>query len=417
MLWPNADERKGDAMATLPIRFERAAGQMLAASIEMPVGPVRAVALFAHCFTCTQNSHAARRISMALAQHGIATMRFDFTGLGNSEGDFGNAGFAGDVEDLIAAARHLEQSLGAPAILIGHSLGGAAVLAAAYRIDSVRAVATIGAPFDPAHALHNIKGDLDAIRRDGTGEVSIGGRPFRLSAAFLDAMGAGTPEARIARLGRALLILHSPTDTIVGIDNARDIYVAARHPKSFVTLDGADHLLTDMGDAAYVADIIATWAARYLPAEAEAMLPPPGQVIAGNANGAYGTLIRTDAHSLIADEPKSVPGGEGAGPSPYDLLLSALGACTSMTVKLVADRESIPLERIGITLRHERNHAEDLGHDSAGQRIEAIYRDITLTGPLSAEQRARLMAVADKCPVHRTLTGHLHIHTRAVPDA
>lgn len=404
-------------MATLPIRFEGAAGQMLAASIEMPVGPVRAVALFAHCFTCTQNSHAARRISMALAQHGIATMRFDFTGLGNSEGDFGNAGFAGDVEDLIAAARHLERSLGAPAILIGHSLGGAAVLAAAHRIDSVRAVATIGAPFDPAHALHNIKGDLDAIRRDGTGEVSIGGRPFRLSAAFLDAMGAGTPEARIARLGKALLILHSPTDAIVGIDNARDLYVAARHPKSFVTLDGADHLLTDMGDAAYVAAIVATWAERYLPAESAAMAPPPGQVIAGNANGAYGTLIRTDAHSLIADEPKSVPGGEGAGPSPYDLLLAALGACTSMTVKLVADRESIPLERIGITLRHERNHAEDLGHESAGQRIEAIYRDIILTGPLSAEQRARLMAVADKCPVHRTLTGHLHIHTRAVPDA
>ena len=404
-------------MATLPISFEGATGQMLAASIEMPVGPVRAVALFAHCFTCTKNSHAARRISMALARHGIATMRFDFTGLGNSEGDFGNAGFAADIADLIAAARYLEEGLGAPAILVGHSLGGAAVLAAAQRIDSVRAVVTIGAPYDPAHVLGNIHGDVDAIRRDGAGEVSIGGKAFQLSAGFFEGLGSEDPAARIARLGRALLILHSPTDTIVGIDNAREIFVAARHPKSFVTLDGADHLLTDMDDAAYVADIIASWSARYLPADTAAMAPAPGEVIAGNANGKYGTLIRTDAHSLIADEPKTVPGGEGAGPSPYDLLLSALGACTSMTVKLVADRESIPLERISVTLRHERNHVEDMGHDPQGQRIEAIYRDISLTGPLSADQHARLMAVADKCPVHRTLTSHLHIHTREVPPA
>lgn len=404
-------------MATLPISFEGATGQMLAASIEMPVGPVRAVALFAHCFTCTKNSHAARRISMALARHGIATMRFDFTGLGNSEGDFGNAGFAADIADLIAAARYLEEGVGAPAILVGHSLGGAAVLAAAQRIDSVRAVVTIGAPYDPAHVLGNIHGDVNAIRRDGAGEVSIGGKSFQLSAGFFDGLGAEDPAARIARLGRALLILHSPTDAIVGIDNAREIFVAARHPKSFVTLDGADHLLTDMADAAYVADIIASWSARYLPADAAAMAPAPGEVIAGNANGQYGTLIRTDAHSLIADEPKSVPGGEGAGPNPYDLLLSALGACTSMTVKLVADRESIPLERISVTLRHERNHVEDMGHDAAGLRTEAIYRDISLTGPLSADQHARLMAVADKCPVHRTLTSHLHIHTREVPPA
>lgn len=403
-------------MTTLPIHFIGAAGQQLAASLEMPVGPVRAVALFAHCFTCTKNSHAARRISMALAMNGIATMRFDFTGLGGSEGDFGNAGFAADVADLVAASAHLEATVGAPAILIGHSLGGAAVLAAAAQLPSVRAVATIGAPFDPAHVLHNIKGDLAAIERDGSGEVTIAGRPFRISAAFLEGVAMQRPAERIARLGRALLVLHSPTDEIVGIDNARLIYEAARHPKSFVTLDGADHLLTDLRDSTYVANLVACWASRYLPDEAEGPEAPPHAVLVGNANGKYGTIIRAGRHRLVADEPLSVPGGEDAGPSPYDLLLAALGACTSMTVKLVADREGIPLERISIRLRHDRNHAKDCDHcEGEGRFVEAIFRDIELTGQLSTEQRARLIQMADKCPVHRTMTGRLHIHTREVP--
>lgn len=398
-------------MPTEAIRFPGADGQMLAASLEMPVGPVRAVALFAHCFTCTMRSHAARRVTAALAAEGIATLRFDFTGLGGSEGDFANTGFAANVEDLVAAAAHLQATIGAPAVLIGHSLGGAAVLAAAPRIASVKAVVTIGAPFDPAHVLHNIKGDLDAIRRDGAGDVTIGGRAFRLAARFLDATTGDDPGPRIGRLGRALLVLHAPTDDTVGIENARLIFDAARHPKSFVTLDRADHLLTDNADPAYVAKLIASWVERYLPAQAAEPVAD-GEVLVGNANGKFGTSIRFRHHHLLADEPAEV-GGEDAGPTPYDLLLGALGACTSMTLKLYAAREDIPLENVTVRLSHSRNHSEDCAHViEPGTRIEAIDRTIALTGPLTDVQRGKLIEIADRCPVHRTITGHLHIHTR-----
>lgn len=398
-------------MATHETSFTGADGQKLAASLELPVGPVRAVALFAHCFTCTMRSHAARRITMALAAEGIATLRFDFTGLGGSEGDFGNTGFAGNVEDLVAAADHLAATIGAPAILIGHSLGGAAVLAAAPKIASAMAVVTIGAPFDPEHVLHNIKGDLDAIRRDGIGEVTIGGRAFKLGAKFLEATAGEDPGPRIGRLGRALLVLHAPTDDTVGIENARLIFEAARHPKSFVTLDRADHLLTRLADATYVARLIASWVDHYVP-EASAEPVAEGEVLVGNANGKFGTFVRFRHHDILADEPRSV-GGEDAGPGPYDLLLGALGACTSMTLKLYAARENIPLEDVRIRLTHDRNHAEDCAHATEpGTRIEAIDRTIALTGDLTEEQRAKLLQIADRCPVHRTITGHLHVHSR-----
>ena len=399
-------------MATQATRFPGSTGQMLAASLEMPVVPVRAVALFAHCFTCTRQSKAATRIAAALAGEGIATMRFDFTGLGGSEGDFANAGFAGDVADLVAAARHLERTVGAPAVLVGHSLGGAAVLAAAADIPSARAVVTIGAPFDPAHVLHNIDGDLDAIERDGEGAVTIGGRAFRMGRGFLEATRGGDPAARIARLGRALLVLHAPVDTLVGIENARAIFEAARHPKSFVSLDSADHLLTRASDAEYAARLIAGWAERYLPPGGEGPQIAPGQVYAGNANSKWGTAIRARHHHWFADEPREV-GGEDAGPGPYDLLLAALGACTAMTLRYYAGREGLPLEHAEVRLTHDRNHADDCAHVlEPGTRIEAIRRSVRLTGAaLTAEQRAKLMQIADRCPVHRTLTGHLHIHT------
>ncbi|WP_188054098.1 bifunctional alpha/beta hydrolase/OsmC family protein [Sphingosinithalassobacter sp. CS137] len=404
-------------MPSQAIEFQGSSGQSLAARLELPVGPIRAVALFAHCFTCTMNSHAANRITTALAGAGIATMRFDFTGLGGSEGDFANAHFLGDVADIVAAADHLRASIAAPALLIGHSLGGAAVLAAAERIPEARGVVTIGAPFDPAHVLEAIRGDLAAIEREGAGAVTIGGRSFRIGAQFLHSLRAQDPAIRIGAIGRALLVLHAPGDEVVGIDNARLIFDAARHPKSFVTLDDADHLLTRRSDAAYVAALIAAWAERYLaPAEAAPMVAE-GEVFAGNAGGKFGTTVRTHLHSLVADEPVAV-GGEDAGPGPYDLLLGALGACTSMTLKLYAARKDIPLEDVAIRLTHDRNHGVDCDHcTDPASKIEAIERTIRMTGPLSESQRADLMRIADKCPVHRTLTGELHVHTREEPQS
>ncbi|MFZ5748441.1 MAG: alpha/beta fold hydrolase [Pseudomonadota bacterium] len=404
-------------MAGQKVEFAGASGQVLAAQVELSVGPLRAVALFAHCFTCTMRSHAATRLTRALAALGIATMRFDFTGLGGSEGDFGNEGFAGDVADIVAAANHLRDTIGAPALLIGHSLGGAAVLAAAEQVAEARAVATIGAPFDPAHVLHHLHGDLAAIERDGSGDVAIAGRHFRIGATFLHALRATDQGARIGRLHRALLVLHAPRDEVVGIDNAREIYEAAHHPKSFVSLDGADHLLTREEDALYAARMIATWAERYLPPVDTGPAVAPGEVVVGNASGKFGTIVRTHLHSLLADEPVTA-GGEDAGPSPYDLLLAALGACTSMTLKLYAERERLPLEDVEVRLRHERNHRSDTEPDTLGAaRVQALYRAIRMTGPLTPEQHAHLLTIADKCPVHRTLSGPLHIHTSEVPDA
>ncbi|MYL99946.1 alpha/beta fold hydrolase [Novosphingobium sp. FGD1] len=402
-------------MSSRAISFEGRHGHPLAARLELPDGPVRAVALFAHCFTCTMRSHAARRVTAALAARGIATLRFDFTGLGGSGGDFATAGFAADVADIVTAANYLRTHIGAPTILIGHSLGGAAVLAAATQIDDARAVVTIGAPFDVGHVVHRIEGDLAAIRQAGRGQVRIGGRPFALSADFLRALDEPrNAAAHIMALGKALLVLHAPLDGTVSIDNARQIYDAARHPKSFVTLENADHLLTAPEDAQYVAGLIAAWVERYLPPMVRAVnskTPPAhGEVRVVNGNGKFETRIITATHQFTADEPVSF-GGLDAGPGPYELLLSALGACTSMTLRMVAAREQIPLDDVVVRLRHDRDHGADCDHcqDSEG-RVEAIEVTIELLGALTDAQRARLLAVAGKCPVHRTLAGQVHVH-------
>lgn len=399
------------------VHFPNAHGVMLAGSLELPPGRVRAVAVLAHCFTCTAQSHATRRISLALAEQGIATLRFDFTGLGASEGAFADSHFGANVADLVAAAAFLAGDVGAPDILIGHSLGGAAVIAAAEQIPSARAVVTIAAPFDPRHVLHLIKGaeDLsDAAGGDAPGEVSIGGRPFRIGRDFLASVEGQDQAARLAQLNRALLVLHSATDTIVGVANARAIFEAAKHPKSFVALDGADHLLTDPAQANYAAQIIAAWVQPFLAPAMLADSVPEGHVRVTSTDATFVQIVESAGHSFLADEPVAT-GGSDLGPTPYDLLLGALGTCTAMTLRLVAANEGIPLDGVAVTLRHSRRHADDCAAAAGGRpKIEVLERVITLEGELTPAQRARMLVIADKCPVHRTLTSGPRIETRLV---
>lgn len=397
------------------VEFRNAVGHVLRGRLELPPGQMRAVALFAHCFTCTIQSHGARRISTALAERGIATLAFDFTGLGRSEGQFADSHFGMNVSDLIAAAGYLRDTIGAPSILVGHSLGGAAVIAAAGDIPEVRGVATIGAPFDPAHVLHQLGDQVARVRELGQAEISIGGRPFDVSSAFLDAVEGQDQGNRLAHLKRALLVMHAPTDAIVGIENAGDIFTAARHPKSFVSLDQADHLLTRPQDAAYAAAMIAAWVEPYLPARPERDAPPEGHVRVTTTDAKFATIVDSSGHSFIADEPLRV-GGEDLGPTPYDLLLSALGTCTAMTIKMVAGREQIPLTNVEVTLEHQRCHSDDCAAPAEGRaRIEVINRRIHLSGDdLTDAHRNRLLVIADKCPVHRTLESDPIIRTSLV---
>ncbi len=396
------------------VRFPNADGVMLAGSLERPPGRVRGVALFAHCFTCTAQSHAARRVSLALAEQGIATLRFDFTGLGESEGAFADSHFSANVADLVAAADFLSGNIGAPDILIGHSLGGAAVIAAAEHIPAARAVVTIAAPFDPRHVLHLIKGaeDLGDSSGDDPREVSIGGRPFRIGREFLASVEGQDQANRLAQLKRALLVLHSATDATVGVENARAIFEAAKHPKSFVALDGADHLLTDPAQASYVAQLIAAWVQPFLGAAMPVGEVPEGHVRVTSTEAKFVQIVESAGHSFLADEPLEM-GGSDLGPTPYDLLLAALGTCTAMTLRLVATKERIPLEGVAVTLHHSRRHADDCAAAAGGRpQIEVLERVVTLQGALTEAQRARMLDIADKCPVHRTLAGDPRIETR-----
>ena len=400
-------------MPTERLTFTGHSGDELAGRLDLPEGPVLATALFAHCFTCSKSSPAARRISARLAGAGFAVLRFDFTGLGESAGAFENTTFRGNVEDLVLAARALARRGLPPGLVVGHSLGGAAVLAAARNIDSARAVVTIGAPFDPEHVLHNFGGALERIEREGAAEVALGGRPVRIGRDFVESVRAETLEQEIAHLKRALLILHSPRDEIVGIENAAAIFRAARHPKSFVTLDEADHLISDPEDAEYAAGVIAAWATRYLKLRPPA--PPPGapegvvRVTEADPNGFLQDINAGPRHHLLADEPVAY-GGTDRGLSPYGLLAAGLGACTSMTLRMYARRKGWPLEGISVDVCHDKVHAQDALHP--GAHVDRFKRVIRLSGDLSEEQRQRLLEVADKCPVHRTLEQGAIIETQ-----
>ncbi|WP_372762239.1 alpha/beta fold hydrolase [Pseudoalteromonas sp.] len=383
----------------------------LAGQLELPAGEIKFYALFAHCFTCGKDIAAATRISRALTQQGIAVLRFDFTGLGNSDGDFANSNFSSNIQDLIAAADHLRAEFAAPQLLIGHSLGGAAVLAAADKIPEVSAIATIGAPSDAQHVTHNFQAHLDEINSAGEAKVCLAGREFTIKKQFVDDI-AKYDKSHISKLKRALLVMHSPMDETVNISEAEKIYAAAKHPKSFISLDNANHLLTNKDDADYAAQIIAAWANRYVDYDTSQYTAQltNGMVLVEEKDHVFTQHISTKEHSWLADEPHAM-GGSNLGPDPYQHLLAALGACTAMTLRMYASRKKLPLEHVKVELDHTRDYQ---GTPEQPEQVEAITRYITLTGDLTPEQRTRLLEIANKCPVHKTLHNNPLVVTELV---
>ncbi|HEV8033706.1 bifunctional alpha/beta hydrolase/OsmC family protein [Yoonia sp.] len=390
-------------MPTEKLTFTGHGGDTLAARLDLPNGPHLATALFAHCFTCSKDITAARRIAARLSSMGIAVLRFDFTGLGHSEGEFENTSFTSNVDDLIAADRALAARGMPPSLLIGHSLGGAAALKAAPMLTGIKAVVTIGAPFDPGHVTHHFAQAIPEIEDQGVAEVDLGGRPFRIGKAFVEDISAANLKAAIGNLGAALLVLHAPRDATVGIANASDIFMAAKHPKSFVTLDNADHLMTGAKDAEYAADMIAVWSKRYLElAESEPRAATPEGILRVSEADVDGFLqdIQSGPHHLLADEPAK-HGGSNKGLSPYGLVSAGLGACTSMTIRMYARRKGWPLTGVSVDITHAKEHAADAA--DPGAKVDHFERLVRLEGDLSKDQRDRLLEIADKCPVHRTL--------------
>ncbi len=388
------------------ISFPGHTGELLAARLDMPVGPPLAYALFAHCFTCSKDIFAAARIASALAEKGFAVLRFDFTGLGASDGEFANTNFSSNVQDLLEAAKYLRENHAAPSLLVGHSLGGAAVLAAAGDIPEVKAVSTIGAPADAEHVIHNFGAAIDEIDETGSASVKLAGRDFTIHKQFLDDVRGSSLNDRLAKLKRALLVFHAPLDSTVGVENAGMIFSAAKHPKSFISLDDADHLLSRRVDAIYVANVLAAWSSRYLDNEAEnakPSAPDKGVLVRETLRGKFQNEVVSGQHTMLADEPKSV-GGLDAGPSPYDYLSVALGTCTSMTLRMYADRKGWDLGRVSVVVDHDKVHAEDCAECGEREgRVDRFVREISVEGDVPQEWADKLEEIAGKCPVHRTL--------------
>lgn len=410
-------------MSGKPIKltFDGAHGAKLAARLDLPTGPVKAYALFAHCFTCSKDLTASRKIAEALTMAGIGVLRFDFTGLGGSGGDFASTSFTSNLDDLERAADFLRAEFEAPKLLIGHSLGGAAVLAVAERIPEATAIATIGAPADVDHVTHNFADHLETIKKTGEAEVSLGGRPFVIKRQFVDDLASHDLARLVAQMKKALLVLHAPMDQTVGIENAGRIFDAAKHPKSFVSLDDADHLLRDPDDATYAASVIAAWAKRYMPTgPATPVEIGEGVMVRETGLGKFQSMVAVGRHRMLADEPESV-GGLDSGPSPYGFLSTALGSCTVMTVRMYADHKNIPLKAVRAEILHDKIHADDCAecigdHLQKGGKIDRFERKLTFIGDLDADTRARLLEIANKCPVHRTLEATSLIVTREERD-
>ncbi len=399
-------------MRSQKLEFPNAQNLPLAARLEMPVNQhPHTFALFAHCFTCSKDLQAARNISRAMSQAGFAVLRFDFTGLGESEGDFADSNFSSNIEDLVAAARFLEREYRAPAVLIGHSLGGAAVIGAAAQLDFVRAVVTLGAPYDPDHVQHLLGEHQAEIEARGEAEVVLAGRPFTVKKQFLEDIRSQSLESHLKNLDKALLIMHSPQDLIVRIDNAARLYHAARHPKSFVSLDGADHLLSGSRHSRYAGQLIASWSECYIDKPEQEKLKAEKQIAVRLDDTGYTTDVMVRHHSLTADEPERV-GGNDFGPSPYELLSAGLGACTAMTLQMYARRKKWDLQEVTVHIDHYKDYAHDLDHcEETEAKIDHFERVMELEGNLDEKQIRRLLEIADKCPVHRTLHHPVKITT------
>jgi len=400
-------------MKSTKITFKNAAGLELSARIDLPADrKPQHFALFAHCFTCSKDLSVVRNISRALTSNGFGVLRIDFTGLGESDGSFSETTFSSNIADLQAAMNYLTAEHSAPELIIGHSLGGAAAIVAGAADEHIKAVVTIGAPANIEHIKNMFTDHVPKILAEGSAEVSIGGRPFTIAKSFLEDLEQRDLVAIVADMRKAILIAHSPQDTIVSIDNAAELYQAAHHPKSFLSLDRADHLMTNSSDSIYVGNMIATWVQRYLPMEVEEDLKSEMPVVAHIANEGYTTQIRAGDHPVTADEPESV-GGNNYGPSPYELLSAALGACTAMTMKMYAERKKWDLQHAYVHLRHGKVHATDCAEceEKGSGKIDRFERLIELHGDLDDTQRKRLMEIADKCPVHRTLHGSVQVVT------
>jgi uncharacterized OsmC-like protein/pimeloyl-ACP methyl ester carboxylesterase len=400
-------------MKSIALEISNRAGEPLAARLELPAGrKPHNFAIFAHCFTCSKDFHAVRNICLALTNRDFAVLRFDFTGLGESGGDFSTTSFSNNIDDLLVVGDYLKTYYQAPSLLIGHSLGGAAALVAGARMEYIKAIATIGSPSTLTHITHLFSESLETIEQQGSAEVSIGGRPFTIRKKFIEELQESQLTDVLNKLRKPVLIAHSPQDRIVDIQNAAELFHAAFHPKSFLSLDGADHLLSDQPDSHYVGDVLSSWAKRYIDELPEERVTTDLQVVAHIADDSYTTQIQARQHSLIADEPKNL-GGNDLGMSPYELVSAGLGACTAITLKMYAARKKWDLQEVFVHLEHGKEHAEDSAHTEVdqGPKIDLFKREIELVGNLDAEQRERLLEIANKCPVHKTLHNEIQVKT------